>query len=279
MKTILFPTDFSANADSAINHAVSIARIFNAELILFNSYPIPVYVTDMPVDMQMNNAMKTESENKLTYLSNKLITAYPDLKVRCASNWGFASDEIVTAAADFKSDLIIMSTRGAGIIKKLFLGSNTAAVISKAHCPVLAIPAGTEYKPILNIVFASDCMDDEFEAIEKMNEWIEKFNASLTLLHIDDGILNHQFESTIVHAFKEKITARFKIKKIEFEHIDVPDFVSGLNEFLIDGSFDLLVMAHHSRNFINQLLNPSHTRSVAYNLVTPLLMIPIAKNQ
>ena len=275
MKTILFPTDFSKNANDALNYAVEVAVLFHAELILFNSYPIPVYMSDIPVDAVMNHAIKTDSENKLKELSIEIKKTHPELKISCASNWGFASDEIVTAASDLCADIIIMGTKGASGFKKIFMGSNTASVISKAHCPVLAIPDGLNFKPATNIAFASDCMEDELPAINRMFEWIEKFNSKLTLIHIEDGILSHNFEDTVVSRFKEKVDELYRIKNVEYNCIDAPDFVNGINEFLIEGSFDLLAMAHHSRNFIEQLLNPSHAAKLAYHLVVPLLMIPV----
>lgn len=118
------------------------------------------------------------------------------------------------------------------------MGSNTASVISKAKCPVLAIPEGIQFSLITKIAFASDCMEEEFNALEKLNEWIEKFNSELTLIHIVDGILNHNFETTVVSRFKEKVNELYRIKKIEFENIDAPNFANGINEFLTEGSFD-----------------------------------------
>lgn len=277
MKTILFPTDFSKNANDALKYAIEVAVCFHADLILFNSYPIPVYMADMPVDTVMNHAIKTDSENKLNALSNEIKNSNPDIKISCASNWGFASDEIVTAASDLCADLIIMGTKGASGLKKLLMGSNTASVISKAKCPVLAIPEGIQFSLITKIAFASDCMEEEFNALEKLNEWIEKFNSELTLIHIEDGILNHNFETTVVSRFKEKVNELYRIKKIEFENIDAPNFANGINEFLTEGSFDFLAMAHHSRNFISHLLNPSHATKLAYHLAAPLLVLPIDK--
>lgn len=279
MKTILFPTDFSKNANDALNYAIEVATLFHTELILFNSYPIPVYMADMPVDTMMNHALKTESENKLNALSSEIKKLHPEMKINCASNWGFASDEIVTAASDLCADLIIMGTKGASGLRKIFMGSNTASVISKAHCPVLAIPEGVNFKAVTSIAFASDCMEDELAVINRLYEWIEKFNSKLTLVHIEDGILSHNFEDTVVSRFKEKVGELYRLKNVEYSSIDAPDFVNGINKFLLEGSFDLLAMAHHSRNFIEQILSRSHATQLAYHLVIPLLMIPVEKNR
>ena len=275
MKTILFPTDFSNNARGALNFAIEIANIFQSEIILFNSYPIPVYAADLPIDMSVSQSIRTESESNLKKLAEELTTLHPNLKFTTASNWGFASDEIITAAKDLCADIIIMGTKGASGIKKILMGSNTSSVIAKAHCPILAIPEGINFTNFKNIAFATDCLDEELLAVEYLCSWIKKFNSNLTLIHVADGILNHSFESTIVLRFKEKIEENLLLKNVEYDSIDSPDFVKGITEFLLDGLFDLVVMAHHRHNFIEQLFNPSHAEKLSYKLALPLLMIPI----
>lgn len=49
--------------------------------------------------------------------------------------------EILAAADRYAIDLIVMGTRGAGSIKRAFMGSVADAVMRRAPCPVLALPA------------------------------------------------------------------------------------------------------------------------------------------
>ncbi|MBK7818144.1 MAG: universal stress protein [Sphingobacteriaceae bacterium] len=48
MKTILVPTDFSRVSNNAIDYAAELAVFSKSKLILFNSYHIPVAVTEVP---------------------------------------------------------------------------------------------------------------------------------------------------------------------------------------------------------------------------------------
>jgi nucleotide-binding universal stress UspA family protein len=52
---------------------------------------------------------------------------------------GYPADEIVSAAADWYADLIIIGTRGRGRLAQLLLGSTAEAVIRRATCPVLTV--------------------------------------------------------------------------------------------------------------------------------------------
>lgn len=51
MKTILFPTDFSVNANNALLYALKVAEKMNAQLRFYHSFKIPVFDTSMPLSV------------------------------------------------------------------------------------------------------------------------------------------------------------------------------------------------------------------------------------
>ncbi len=53
MKNILFPTDFSPNAENALNFAVEIARKINGNLILFHAYSVQLIDPNMPAEIYL----------------------------------------------------------------------------------------------------------------------------------------------------------------------------------------------------------------------------------
>ena len=53
-------------------------------------------------------------------------------------------------------DLIIMGTKGAQGIKKLFKGSNTSNLMLQTNTPILIIPEDTHYESLKKILWASD---------------------------------------------------------------------------------------------------------------------------
>src|SRR5437867_1302126 len=146
MKTILFPTDFSHTADSALDYAIAFSRKLNAKLILFNTYPVPIYVTDVADEVAMEEQVKTQAEISLKTFEERIHSVAPDIETECITAWGFPADEIIFQSKEKKVDLIIMGTHGANGLTKFLLGTNTAEVVNKAECPVLAIPEGYIYK-------------------------------------------------------------------------------------------------------------------------------------
>ena len=61
------------------------------------------------------------------------------LKYRCASVVGHPVEEILKAAATEKSHLIVMGTRGHGVIGRALIGSVAQRVVSDCDIPVLLV--------------------------------------------------------------------------------------------------------------------------------------------
>ena len=61
------------------------------------------------------------------------------LKYRCASVVGHPVEEILKAAAEEKSHLIVMGTRGHGVIGRALIGSIAQRVVSECDIPVLLV--------------------------------------------------------------------------------------------------------------------------------------------
>ena len=61
------------------------------------------------------------------------------LNYRCASLVGHPVEEILEAATKEKSELIVMGTRGHGLIGRTLVGSIAQRVVSESDIPVLLV--------------------------------------------------------------------------------------------------------------------------------------------
>jgi nucleotide-binding universal stress UspA family protein len=52
---------------------------------------------------------------------------------------GNPADEIVAAAGDYETDLVVVGARGRGGVARLLLGSVSEKVLRDARCPVLIV--------------------------------------------------------------------------------------------------------------------------------------------
>ena len=149
IKTILFPTDFSQGARAAMDHAISLAKDYDAKLILLYVIqdisiaewyiPSTLSVTDLVEDMQ--RSAKNEMEKWGTEVSAK-VKDVDKMVVR-----GVPFVEIIKTAKDKNADLIVIGTHGRTGIDHMLFGSTAEKVVRKSPCPVLTVRiAGKEFK-------------------------------------------------------------------------------------------------------------------------------------
>jgi nucleotide-binding universal stress UspA family protein len=141
-KNILVPTDFSANAEVALDYAVALAGKFDAKIHLVNAVSLQfaeygVTVTSSMIDTLVD-ANQKELDRLVATRSHKAAFAPTILDV------GDARNVIEQTAAKIGADLIVMGTHGRRGLKRLVLGSVAESVVRHVTCPVLLIRASEE---------------------------------------------------------------------------------------------------------------------------------------
>lgn len=275
MKTFLLPTDFSENALHAIRYALALNQKLNARVILFHSYVIPVYSTDIPLVVPQDAELKKASEDALNQLQERLKKEYPATEILADVQQGYPEEEIVLAAGKHKADIIIMGTQGASGLREALVGTISAAVMKQASCPVMAIPSECDFKPYRKIVFATNYAEGDFQYVEDVLEFARPFAAEMVLLHISSGEFERTMEYDAIERFKERIKEDSKYKKIQFKLLESKDVYKGMNNFLDEVQADLVAMTMRKRSFIQKLFQRSITQKMAYHTHIPLIAFKV----
>lgn len=141
VSSILVPTDFSENAQKALDLAKEIARGTNATLHLVHVVEPVVY----PADWSYAQVGFADLERELETNMQRELNGMADLlqkegyKVETAILRGRASDEICAYAKDHKASIVAIGTHGRGGLEHFLFGSTTERVLRKAPCPVLSV--------------------------------------------------------------------------------------------------------------------------------------------
>jgi nucleotide-binding universal stress UspA family protein len=150
-KRILVALDGSEGSSKALEHAISIASVFNSELVLLTVVPrviVPIFLEEglggTPY-FTGKNMMETEEGIREAYqivlsnASSKVKKEKPDLKVEAIMKEGRPSASIVDLAEHDDVDLIVMSSRGIGGYTGWILGSTSRRVVDSCTKPVLIV--------------------------------------------------------------------------------------------------------------------------------------------
>jgi nucleotide-binding universal stress UspA family protein len=142
--TILVPTDFSPDADAALEKAMDFAKLFGARIHLLHAYYIvPQAATPWSYSFPAGliEEVRQDALRRVEELREKVKAR--GLEASCEISAEPPSLAIVAAAERQKADLIAMGTRGLTGIKHVLLGSVAERTLRHAPCPVLTVKAAS----------------------------------------------------------------------------------------------------------------------------------------
>jgi nucleotide-binding universal stress UspA family protein len=132
---ILVPLDGSALAEEALAHAVTMAELFQAELLLLRAVFVPTFPG---IDSSVaHRAEQAESEAYLARVASTLRSR--GLHVRTLVRSGKAAETIVEYAIQQGVSVIVMATHGQQGVDRWPLGSIAEKVLRSMQIPVLLI--------------------------------------------------------------------------------------------------------------------------------------------
>lgn len=141
IKRILVPTDFSIASDNAARYARELAKQNKAEIVLVHVV-LPAGSPDLVYgSMLWDQAKITNSARIALQRWQKEVGLGRVQKIKRNIRVGVPYTEIVDAARETKSDLIVIPTHGHTGLKHYLLGGTAERVVRHAECPVLVVRA------------------------------------------------------------------------------------------------------------------------------------------
>jgi nucleotide-binding universal stress UspA family protein len=182
---VLAPIDFSEPSRAAAYYAGRLAKRMGARLSLMHMVaPISFEYSMVPASAEVLSQL---SESRLLHARAALdAIELGDVVVERELAEGDPATEILRRAAADHSDLIVMSTRGTGAMKRvLAMGSVTMNVLARAECPVLT---GRDFSvaPVSegsSILCALDLSSNAERVLRWAHDAARTFGAHLTVVH------------------------------------------------------------------------------------------------
>lgn len=276
MKKILFPTDFSEKANNAFLYALKWAEKYDAEIITLHVYELPII--DMSyVDVPIYQAEVYQSLELNSFENFK--DQIPALReIANQNNLGHIPMKNVLLSGDLVANIlqlvesehinfVIMGTSRVSGFKEMFLGTNTASVMTGSEAYVIGVPDDSAYQPIHTICFTTQYSEEEQDALRKLIPIAEKFDAKIECIYIQ----------TEENAVKEVVIANWKLlfqsEKLNFNTVKSENVEDAILDFIKSKNIDLLAVAKHKRGFWDSLFHSSLTKKLAMHIHIPLLVV------
>jgi nucleotide-binding universal stress UspA family protein len=136
-RRLLVPVDFSGSSLHALRYAVDLAAESGGSLTIVHVVPADYGWLDIgrAEYRDLDKSLQKQAADELCALADANIPRKiaADLQVRT----GRPAEEIVAAASEAKSELIVLSTRGLTGLDRYLIGSVAERVARLAPCPVL----------------------------------------------------------------------------------------------------------------------------------------------
>ncbi|MBD0333428.1 MAG: universal stress protein, partial [Chitinophagaceae bacterium] len=143
---ILVPTDFSANANKALDFAVQIAKEAIAEILLIHACDLldTTLKDHLAIKREHNRRVVDEAKENLS-LFTKSFQDKGEVTINTKLYDGIVTDTILRAVEENNADFIIIGTRGHRPLHERIFGSTTSGILGKANVPVTVISPLTEW--------------------------------------------------------------------------------------------------------------------------------------
>ena len=180
---ILVPTDFSENAELAVNYAIALAKQSSAKLHLLHTPVVPTYLL---MDLSYSpgpeavTRILNDAQEALDQQAQTITEA--GLEHFTAIREGTVHEVIRDYAKEHDVDLVVVGTHGRSGVAKLMYGSITERVIKTVHTPIIVVPPKGGRVPS-SIVIAYDFSAPAKHAAEVARAIHGVSHGSLHLVH------------------------------------------------------------------------------------------------
>ncbi|HLT33756.1 MAG TPA: universal stress protein [Aquaticitalea sp.] len=276
MNAILLPTDFSENSWNAIVYALHFFRDTSCNFYLLHinrSRPIaPEYLHTEHV-MEVQKISMNSVKTQLLKLIDTIETKFPNTKHRyfAVTDQGFFIESIRRQVDEKKIDMIVMGTKGASGLKRLVIGSNTGAVITKVKCTTLIVPEKAAFNTLDEISFPTDfSLFYGVKTLEPIFEILERFNSSLRILHMGSSEKNLNMDQL---KNKEFLNDYLNNRKHSFHFLSNKKIEESVQCFVESRNIDLIAMVAKNLNYFQQILFHSKVQYMSYHTHVPFLVL------
>jgi len=278
MNKILVPVDFSDFSENALEVAATLAKRFDARIIVLHMLGLSEAVLTKDESQEFMEAqyyMKLAKKRFDSFLDKPFLKG-----VRVFETVQNFKDfnEINEIVKEQEIDLVVMGSHGSSGLNSLFVGSNTEKVIRTCEAPVLVIKKRRQNLEIKEAIFASDFEVENIPAYTKAIKFFKMLGAKVHLVYINRP--NQYFKND------QEINGQIGLFMGVAHHGDtlVENKVSILNDYSIEEGIynyakavdaDIIALPTHGRKGLAHFFKGSISEDIANHADLPVITLKI----
>ena len=274
MKKIIVPTDFSEQAQYALDLASEIASKTGAHIVLMHVIEYAKKQTtflgssalttmgSLSTGVEMDDVyfiqLFKKRKNQMAEILNDPSFANIEItdKILLGTPYHAIEEEITESDADF----IIMGTTGVNDWEESLIGSTAEKVVRHASCPVLTLRKKVRLMDIEKIVFASDFKELKPSYIHIVKSIQKLFEANLHLVYVNTP--NHFKNEREILKHLNKFTEENDFDNHNIHVYSHQHEEEGIVWFTEDFKMDMVMMATYGRSGFSRLFEHSIAEDV-----------------
>lgn len=275
---ILCPIDFSELSHTAFEFACSLARAYQAHLLIMHVGTEPTVPPIGGVSILTPEEYEASLRESLKQYQTEAESASSETLVVLGQQ---AAERITSAARDNEADLIVMGTHGRSGISRALLGSVAEKVVRTAPCPVITLKAPMRQRGKLRfrtILHPTDLSEASSSAFQVACNLAKHHRARLIILYVespgsrpDTWSRKDEIESELI----ECLRSHHLLKNGADVAYEVVHGSPG--EMILDiadsHQADLIVMGTHGRTGLRRLAMGSVAEAINRKAKCPVLTI------
>ncbi len=270
MSLIITATDFSKVATNAVNYACELAKETKSDIIVFHSYYLPIYFSDLAIPQMSYNLVEDLAKDNMKELITQLSNKYPEIKIKGEILYGDIIESLEELLQKENTPWLIVLGNHNAEENIDWLDSTLIQAFRNLKNPVIAIPSEVKYKTVNKLCFAFDNKHEGNDtAFAQINEISKKLNAELHVIFSETDVLNRDNQPD----FDPKIKSILEISKPHYHIFFDGNIENTLSDFLKKEEMDWVIIMPRKHSFLESLFHKSHTKSISKIIHIPILAV------
>ncbi|KZS39484.1 universal stress protein UspA [Aquimarina aggregata] len=276
MKSILVPTDFSEQAESALKVAAQIAKKNDAQIYLLHILELPMHLSDLMSSGAPAPAPEAIFFMKQTHKKFEEVLEQDylkDIEVIETVSFEDVLNGVIDSSKKNNVDIIIMGSHGSSGFEELFIGSNAEKIVRTSKKPTLVIKEDCEIFEVNDFVYATNFDDEDKPSLIAADEFAKSIGAKLHLVWINTA---NGFKTT--YETESKMNDLISGLPIDNYTLNIYNDITvekGILNFAESINAGMIGISTHGRKGISHFINGSLGEDVVNHAKRPVLTFKI----